>query len=427
MYIKNRGELPRGDPYDVILDALEAALDAADPYKAVASALAREGGEFKKFAGVHVVGFGKASVKMAKAAVDALGGLVRGGVVISPEGEGSVGPVRVLKGDHPVPGRNTLKSSQELLEYLEEVGEGDALLVLVSGGGSALFEAPEEGVSLEEVGRISLQLMKRGADIVELNAVRKRLSRVKGGKLLKMVKARYVLSLVISDVVGDRLDTIASGPTAPDYTTTDYAVAVLKKYKMWDELPPHVKEAVLRGDTLKPGDPHFNKVKNVVVASNLQSLRRAEEVLRSRYNTLLLTAMLEGEAREAGRVLASVAKGVAHHSTPVPRPAAILAGGETVVTVRGSGVGGRNQELCLSFAVAVKGYDIYAACLGTDGVDGNSPAAGAIVDGAMASAADPLPYLENNDSYTFFKALNRAIYTGYTGTNVNDVFIAVVK
>ncbi|MEZ0318558.1 MAG: glycerate kinase [Pyrobaculum sp.] len=427
MYIKNREELPRGDPYDVLLDALEATLDAADPYKAVASYLAREGEELKRYGGVHVVGFGKASVKMAKAAVDVLGGLVKGGVVINPEIEDAAGLVRVLKGDHPAPGENTLKSSQELLDYLKGVGEREALLVLVSGGGSALFEAPEEGVSLEEVGRISLQLMKRGADIVELNAVRKRLSKVKGGKLLKLVKARYILSLIISDVVGDRLDTIASGPTAPDYTTADYAVAVLKKYKMWEELPPHVKEIILRADTLKAGDPHFNRVRNVVVASNLQSLKRAEEALRARYNTLLLTAMLEGEAREAGRVLASVAKGVVHHSTPVPRPAAILAGGETVVTVRGSGVGGRNQELCLSFAVSAKGYDVYAACLGTDGVDGNSPAAGAVVDGALASAADPLPYLENNDSYTYFKALNRAVYTGYTGTNVNDVFIAVIK
>jgi glycerate 2-kinase len=260
--------------------------------------------------------------------------------------------------------------------------------------------------------------MKRGADIMELNAVRKRLSRVKGGKLLRLVETRRAVSLIMSDVVGDRLDTFASGPTAPDETTRSYAVAVLRRYGHWEEMPPHLCSAVLRSpDTVKPGDPLLERAHNVVMACNLQSLLAASQHLADRgFNVVILSAALGGEAKEVGRVLAS---------------AALLAGGETVVRVRGRGVGGRNQELCLSFAVAAKGLPVSAACMGTDGVDGNNPAAGALVDGYAAEAAEraglnPLEHLDDNDSYTLFHKLGRAIYTGPTGTNVNDVFIALV-
>jgi glycerate 2-kinase len=438
--IKNRGELERLRGAGVLLDALEAALAAADPYGAVAKYVKRSGDgvevagrRYKLSGAVHVVGFGKASLKMAQAVVDVLGDAVAGGVVISPVGGGRVGPVEVLRGDHPIPGEDTLRASQRLLQYLESVGPEDLLFVLISGGGSALFEAPEEGVSLRDVAWLTGELMKRGADIVELNTVRKRLSRVKGGKLLRLVKTRRVVSLIMSDVVGDRLDTIASGPTAPDETTRDYAVAVLRRYGLWEEMPPHLRSAVLRSpDTVKPGDPLLEKVHNVVVASNLQSLLAASQHLADRgFNVVILSAALEGEAREVGRVLASAAKSAAWFGHPAKPPAALLAGGETVVRVTGRGVGGRNQELCLSFAVAAKGLPVSAACMGTDGVDGNSPAAGALVDGYTAEEAEkaglnPLEHLDNNDSHTLFHKLGRAIYTGPTGTNVNDIFIALV-
>jgi glycerate 2-kinase len=424
----------------LLVEALEAALEAADPYRAVLRHVKRVGNEvevagrrYELSGAVHVVGFGKASLKIAQAMVDALGDdVVRGGVVISPVGGGRVGPVEVLRGDHPIPGEDTLRASQRLLQYLESVGPEDFLFVLISGGGSALFEVPEDEVSLRDVAWLTSELMKRGADIVELNAVRKRLSRVKGGKLLRLVKTRRVVSLIMSDVVGDRLDTIASGPTAPDETTRDYAVAVLQKYGLFAELPPHLRAVVLRDDTVKPGDPDLEKVQNVVVASNIQSLLAAAQVLAARgLHVAILTAALEGEAREAGRVLASVAKSAAWFGHPAKPPAALLAGGETVVQVRGQGVGGRNQELCLSFALAVRGLPVSAACMGTDGVDGISPAAGAVVDGYTAEEAEraglnPLEHLDNNDSYTLFHKLGRAIYTGHTGTNVNDVFIALV-
>lgn len=440
MFIKNRGDLTRLRGASLLMEALEAALEAADSYSAVLRHVRRVGNEVevagRRYAlsgAAHVVGFGKASLKMAQALVDTLGDAVAGGVVISPTGGGSVGPVEVLRGDHPTPGENTLRASQRLLQYLEGVSEGDLLFVLISGGGSALFEVPEAGVSLGDIAWVAGELMRRGADIVELNAVRKRLSAVKGGKLLRRIKARRVVSLIISDVVGDRLDTVASGPTAPDETAREYAVAVLRKYGLWEEMPPHLRSAVLQSpDTVKPGDPLLERVHSVVVASNLQSLLAASQLLAGKgFDVLILSAALEGEAREAGRVLASAAKSAAWFGYPAKPPAALLAGGETVVRVRGRGVGGRNQELCLSFAIAARGFPVSAACMGTDGIDGNSPAAGAVVDGDTAEEAErvglnPVEYLENNDSYTFFHRLGRAIHTGPTGTNVNDIFIALV-
>jgi glycerate 2-kinase len=375
--IKNRGELERFRGAVVLLDALEVALAAADPYGAVAKYVKRSGDgvevagrRYSLSGAVHVVGFGKASLKMAQAVVDVLGGAVAGGVVISPVGGGRVGPVKVLRGRPPNARRRHTMRLSEAPSVPGVGGAEDLLFVLVSGGGSALFEASEEGVSLRDVAWLTGELMKRGADIVELNAVRERLSRVKGGKLIRLVETRRAVSLIISDVVGDRLDTIASGPTAPDETTRDYAVAVLRRYGLWEEMPPHLRSAVLRSpDTVKPGDPLLERVHNVVVASNLQSLLAASQHLADRgINVVILSAALEGEAREVGRVLASTAKSAAWFGYPAKPPAALLAGGETVVRVRGWGVGGRNQELCLSFAVAAKGLPASAACMGTDGV-----------------------------------------------------------
>ncbi|MEM1560506.1 MAG: DUF4147 domain-containing protein, partial [Ignisphaera sp.] len=311
--------------------------------------------------------------------------------------------------------------------------------ILISGGGSALFEVPERNVSLDDVGRLAKELMRRGADIFELNTVRKRFSRVKGGKLLRYIRARNIVSLIISDVIGDRLDTIASGPTAPDETSYGDVYSILTRRGLWNEMPETMRsiiEAGLRGelpDTPKSGDPIFSNVHNIIIASNaiaLESMaRKAEEY---GFKSLILTSMVEGEAREVGKVIASIIKNILAYSRPVEKPVAILIGGETVVTVRGKGVGGRNQELCLSLAVSIKGLETVAVCMGTDGIDGISPAAGAIVDGYTIDEGyrlglDPIAYLENNDSYTYFSKINRAIITGYTGTNVNDVFLALIR
>jgi glycerate 2-kinase len=448
MFIKNFDELVKSDLHRLALQLVEYGLSVADPYAAVRENLRVlnnkifVGNAEMSIAGrIHVVGFGKASKRMAEAVYSVLGDRIAGGVVITPSDEGYVGNIMIVRGDHPIPGENTLRSSQLLLDYLiDNVREEDLVIVLISGGGSALFEVPEEGVSLKDVAWISRELMKRGADIFELNAVRKRFSKVKGGKLLRFIRSRKVASLIISDVVGDRLDTIASGPTAPDETTFADVYKILVKYGLWSELGKNMRGIIEKGlsssleDTPKPGNPIFNNVVNIIVASNrivLEAMaRRARE---AGFNTLILTSMLEGEAREVGRVLASIIKSIDLHSLPIQKPAALLAGGETVVTVRGSGTGGRNQELCLSLAVSIRGMNnAVAICIGSDGIDGVSPAAGAIIDGSMyyeavSKGLDPLAYLNNNDSYTILSKLSRAIITGYTGTNVNDIFIAIIR
>jgi len=446
-FIKNRPVLERGDLHRIALDIIEYGLESADPYRAVVASLRISDNiiyvrdTMVKVRGrIHVIGFGKASRRMADAMYNVLGNRIAGGIVISPEGSGYIGPIEIVKGDHPIPGNNTLKSSQRVLEYLQNnVYEDDTVFILISGGGSALFEVPERNVSLDDVGRLAKELMRRGADIFELNTVRKRFSRVKGGKLLRYIRARNIVSLIISDVIGDRLDTIASGPTAPDETSYGDVYSILTRRGLWNEMPETMRsiiEAGLRGelpDTPKSGDPIFSNVHNIIIASNaiaLESMaRKAEEY---GFKSLILTSMVEGEAREVGKVIASIIKNILAYSRPVEKPVAILIGGETVVTVRGKGVGGRNQELCLSLAVSIKGLETVAVCMGTDGIDGISPAAGAIVDGYTIDEGyrlglDPIAYLENNDSYTYFSKINRAIITGYTGTNVNDVLLALIR
>ncbi|KSW12650.1 glycerate kinase [Pyrodictium occultum] len=451
--MRNRGELERSGLHRDLLDALEAALDAVEPRRLMRRRLRRSGGcveiqgagRLCPRAGVYLAGFGKAARGMAEGVVEALDGLVEAGVVVAPRGHGGrVGPVEVLEGDHPVPGEATLRSSRRLLEFLASVPGDALLLVLVSGGGSSLFEVPADGVSLEDEAVVVERLLRRGADIYELNAVRKHLSAVKGGQLLRYTRAGRVVSLIVSDVVGDRLDTVASGPTVPDETSFSDAYRVLRRYGVWEEAPEAVRswiEAGLRGlapETPKPGDPLFEKATSLLVASNRDALRAAAGLLRARgYNTVILTDRLRGEAREAAKPLAGVVESTAAGGpSPAAPPAALLAGGETTVTVRGGGTGGRNQELCLSLAMELhRGRSVAryaAACMGTDGVDGNSPAAGALVDEetlprALSMGLDPWRALEGNDSYGFFSQSGGVIDTGgFTGTNVNDVFIALV-
>lgn len=434
---------------DMVRDALHVikkGCEVADPYVAVSryvdveGSLIRVGERTYSPRATHVVGFGKASLRMLEALCGLLGDMVAGGVVISPVGGGEVCRVEVLRGDHPLPGRGTLESSIRLIKYLESsVSSKDLVLVLVSGGGSALFEVPEEGLTLDDVAEVSRLLMSRGADIHEINTVRKHLSQVKGGKLLRYVRGD-VASLIISDVVGDDLSVIASGPTHPDRSTFMDAYNVLKAKDIYDEVPEAVRRLVEKGlkglikDTPKAGDPSFHRTYNIVIANNYTSLRAMEDEARSLgYNTLLLSPYITGEAREVGKVLAGIIKSITTLETPVRKPAALIAGGETTVTVEGGGVGGRNQELCLSLTIEIRDAgEAVAVCFGSDGVDGVSPAAGALTSSRVLKRAielglDPLTCLRSNDSYTFFNRLGLAIHTGYTGTNVNDFFVALIK
>ena len=322
---------------------------------------------------------------------------------------------------------------------VDQAGDDDLVVVLISGGGSALMTYPADGVGLEEVRELTGMLLRSGATINELNAVRKHLSSFKGGQLAERAYPATVVSLILSDVVGDPLDTIASGPTAPDGSTFGDAVEVLRRYGLWKSAAASIRRRLedgVRGrigETPKPGDRTFDKVFNVVVGSNLVAARAAvERAAALGYNALLLSTRVEGEARHVGTVYAGIAKDAAASGHPVPVPAAVIIGGETTVTVRGSGRGGRNQELALSAAMRIEGMDAVVAALATDGIDGPTEAAGAIVDGwtmrrARAMGLDPVESLRDNDSYRFFSRLGDAILTGPTGTNVNDLALILVS
>lgn len=413
-----------------------AALEAVDPYRCVRSFL--EGMDLRSR--TFVVGMGKASVQMAKAAEDILGDRIEEGLVVTKYGHGGkLRRIEVLEAGHPVPDQAGTRAAEEILKVALRAGEGDILLCLISGGGSALTPLPSEGITLEEKRRTTELLLRCGARIEELNAVRKHLSRIKGGRLAEAANPARVVSLVLSDVVGDPLEVIASGPTVPDPTTFEDCISIARKYGIWEELPSSVRlrfEMGAKGDlpeTPKPGDPAFSSCENTIVGNNRTALEAARREAEGRgYKALLLTSFLQGEAREVGRALASVVKEVRKSGEPVEPPACLLSGGETTVTVRGKGKGGRNQELALAMVGELAGLEgVLVLSAGTDGTDGPTDAAGAFVDGETSKRArklglEPDDYLRENDSYNFFRALGDLFVTGPTGTNVMDLQIALI-
>jgi glycerate-2-kinase len=317
--------------------------------------------------------------------------------------------------------------------------EKDLVICLISGGGSALMPYPAEGISLEDKQDVTSRLLMKGATIDDLNAVRKHLSAIKGGQLARRCYPTRVVSLILSDVVGDPLDTIASGPTSPDTTTFRNAVDVLKKYKLWDDICSQVRERLEYGvkkvivETPKPGDEIFNHVTNIIVGNNSIAAESAAEAAEALgYNSLIVSTMVEGEAAEVGTVLAGIARELAAKGRPLKPPAAVIVGGEMTVNVRGSGRGGRNQELALSLARRITGLKAVAASLATDGIDGPTEASGAIVDGETSTKASKAglsieKFLAENDSHSFFKKIGDTIVTGPTGTNVNDLVLIITS
>ncbi len=446
--IRNLGELLHSNLHRDALKIVEAGLIAADPVKAIKdkvklvnNKLVIDGYELSIDRGVKVLGLGKASAHMALGIEEVLGDLIIDGAVIIPKGTmpPDLRRIKVLYGSHPVPDGSSLNSTKELLKLAETREEGDVFIVLISGGGSALFEEPVDPIDLNDLRKTTSLLLRSGADIKEMNTVRKHISRVKGGRLAELLYPATTVSLILSDVVGDPVEFIASGPTAPDSTTYSDAVSILRRYGIWDLVPESVREVLSRGlrgelpETPKPGSPIFKKVFNVIVASNYLSLKAMEGVARRLgYNTLIVTSMMEGEAREVGKFIAGIIRNIKAYDEPVKRPAVLLMGGETTVTVRGSGVGGRNQELALSVAISIAGLDgVVFASIGSDGIDGVSDAAGAIVDGSTVIKGkdlglNPFEALANNDSHNYLKKLKSVIYTGPTGTNVNDLSLAIV-
>ena len=425
----------------------EAALDAANPSTCIrnrlqvsGSVLSISGKKFDTEGRLIVIGAGKAAARMSQVVEEILGDRITAGLAVTKyDHRLPLQRVRLVEAGHPLPDANGVRAVRDMRELLSGLRPEDLVLCLISGGGSALWPAPTEGVTLEEKQQVTSLLLKAGANIRELNAVRKHLSEIKGGQLARWVSPARIVSLIMSDVIGDPLDFIASGPTAPDTTSFSDALGVVRKYGV--EIPSAALQRLQDGargktpDTPKPGDSVFEKVANFVVANNRllvdAAMRRAKDL---GFKTLILSTEVEGEAKDVGSFFAAITREAGASGNPIRPPACILAAGETTVTVRGKGLGGRNQEMALAWAIAMADRPAAPSCfasVATDGTDGPTDAAGGLVDpGTYARAIElglkPDQYLQANDSWSFLRATGDLIVTGPTHTNLMDLQILLV-
>lgn len=428
--------------------ALELAIEAiksSNPYNAVKNSLKIIDGklvvkekEFPIKGKIYVLGFGKAAYSMAKAVEEVLGELIEDGVIITKYGYGGkLKKIRVIEAGHPIPDTNSFKGALMGLELAKKVNEKDILIVLISGGGSALFTLPEEGISLEDKILTNKLLVKSGARIHEINIVRKHISRVKGGKLAKIVKGTLI-SLILSDVVGDPLEVIASGPTVKDSSTFYDAYRVLKNYRIWDKIPESIRRHILSGirgeseETLKKELPN---VYNFIIGSNAIACETAyKRALEKKLNAYILTTTLEGEAKDVALAIGSIIEEIHKRNRPFKKPVVLIAGGETTVTLTREehGVGGPNQELALSISRKIRGLRNTAViAIDTDGTDGPTDAAGGLVDSytydlLVEKGIDIDEFLFIHNSYQALRNAKALVFTGPTKTNVNSIVIAVV-
>ncbi len=421
-----------------------AALEAVEPGRAVARSLCEEGlGVLEGASRLLLLAVGKAAVPMAEAALASLGERIVRGIAVTKRGHavGHTLPPRleVMESGHPLPDAAGLAAS-ERVEVLLHAEEWDGVLLLLSGGASALLPAPAEGLTLDDLQRTTELLLRGGLPIGAVNAVRKHLSRLKGGQLARKAAPHPLLALVLSDVVGDRLEVIGSGPAYPDSTTYAEAWRALAEAappSKWPQAVRHHLRAGIEGrlpETPKPGDPLFRRVSHRIVGSNRVAAKAAVQRAEAMgYRALLLSTFVEGEAREVAKVAAALVKGVLAHGDPLPPPLCLVWGGETTVTVRGRGRGGRNQELALAAALALEGYPHFLLmALATDGTDGPTEAAGGLVDGETAArirtaGLDPAALLAENDAYHALQAAGDLLITGPTGTNVNDLLVILLR
>ena len=461
----------RASPHGrALAEIMAAALQAADPAHAVRAHLRRDGDTIvvgqRRYEGVErvvVVGGGKAGVPMAQATREILGDRVGAGLVVTKEGhairtEGTglrtelndrdtaysvLSPqssVLLVEAGHPVPDARGAAAAERIAGLLAGLGPNDLVLALISGGGSALLTWPAPGLSLDDLRALTTALLRCGASINEINALRKHCTRLFGGQLARLAAPAQVATLILSDVVGSPLDVVGSGPATPDLTTFADAWAVIERYGLADGLPLAVVAHLQHGlagevaETPKPSDPLWERVANNLIASNVIAAEAAIAAAHDYgFNAMLLTTYLEGEAREIGRVAAGLARELALHDRPLARPALLVAGGETTVTLRGDGQGGRNQELALGAVEGLAGLPgALVIALATDGGDGPTDAAGAVASGetfarAREQGLSPIAYLQRNDAYHFFAALGDLLLPGPTQTNVNDLlFIAAL-
>jgi hydroxypyruvate reductase len=416
------------------LSIFRAALAAADPVDAVLRHLRSR--DFSRFRHIYVVGAGKAGASMALAAERALGRRITAGLVNVKYGStAKLRRIELNPCGHPLPDAPGVAGSTRIAAMASQAGEGDLVLCLISGGASALLPLPADPITLAEKQATTQLLLACGATIHEFNCVRKHLSRIKGGQLARLAAPAAVESLLLSDVIGDDLDVIGSGPTAPDASTFADALAILEKFGLVERVPATVRQRLEQGtrgelpETPKPGDRLFRGVRNVLVGNNRLALDAAARRARDLgFRTLVLSSEIQGETREIARMHAAIAREIVSTSRPVKAPACIVTGGETTVTLRGDGLGGRNQEFVLAAAIEIAGLpNVVVLSAGTDGSDGPTDAAGAIADGdTLRRNPEARRYLDRNDSYRYFQPLNDLIVTGPTDTNVMDVRILLV-
>lgn len=433
---------------EVLTQIFQAAVAAVDPYISVKENLSLDAGQLviggaryplSDIMNIYVIGAGKAAYGMARAAEDVLGDLITAGTVVTKDGHGGkLGRIRVFEASHPLPDGRGVLAANRMLDMAKMAGEEDLVLCLFSGGASALMVLPAEGITLKDKQEVTQLLLSSGADIGEVNSVRKHLSAIKGGRLAEAAFPARVATLLMSDVIGNDIGTIASGPTAPDETSFIQASEILKMRGVYDHLPDAVKSHLNKGclgsipETPKLGAEIFSRVDNLIVASNMTALEKAREVAGYMgYHALIYDSVVDGEARDAAERLAREA--IQYKKEGGLTPACLIVGGETTVTLKGTGLGGRNQELALAFAIHTENHpEISALFAGTDGTDGPTPAAGAFADGftiknAEKQGLDASAGLSDNDSYHFFEAIGDLFSPGPTGTNVMDIGIIIIK
>lgn len=414
---------PLNNPRQFLIDLYSTAISAVSAEKCLPQYLPRPAADGRTL----VIGAGKGAAAMAKAVEDHWEGEISGLVVTRYDHGADCKHIEVIEAAHPVPDEAGRQAAVRIMQMVQGLTEKDLVLCLISGGGSALLSLPAEGITLEQKQNINRALLRSGATIAEMNCVRKHLSQIKGGRLALACSPARVVTLMISDIPGDDPGIIASGPTLPDPTTCADALAVMKKYQI--DVPENIRQSLENGvwETPKPGDARFSRNDSHLIARPQDALEAAASMARSAGITpYILSDSIEGEARDIALMHAAMAKQVATHGQPFSKPCLIISGGETTVTVRGNGRGGRNTEFLLSFAIAMESMPgIYAIACDTDGIDGSEDNAGALYAPDSLARAEkigisPRTLLENNDGYSFFSALDDLLVTGPSRTNVND-------
>jgi len=436
----------RNDAADIFYDGIK----AVDPSAAIGKYCKLKNNQFiagsriydlSRFKRVFVIGAGKATAPMASAIEGLLGNIVSGGAINVKYGyREQLRRIKLIEAGHPIPDKNGQIGANYILNIAHSATEDDLVICLISGGGSALLPLPAPCLSLQDKQDAIRQFLSCGATIHEINTIRKHVSLIKGGQLARTAYPATLVSLLLSDVVGDDVDVIASGPTVPDSSTFEDCMNIIEKYDIQDKLPKTIISRIKSGisgqipETPKSGDPIFQKTHNFITGSNIDAVIAGKQKAESLgYNALILSSLIEGDTTQVAQVHSAIAKEILKTGNPVPPPACILSGGETTVKLVGKGLGGRNQEFALASAIEIEGYEnIVILSAGTDGTDGPTDAAGAISDThtlkkATAVGVNAVHSLMDNDSYHFFKAIGDLFITGPTNTNVMDLRLLLVN